>query len=351
MKGGDTGRLAESSYALYDALSVGSGRAPLFLAFPRTSCMTTSDNKVMGMAEAIARYVPDGASVAMGLTMETAIPFAAGHEMIRQGKRDLTLIGPTSDALFDQLIGAGGVATVIAAWVGNTTTGTGDAFRRAVEQGVPRAIEVRDHSTFTLALALTAGSLGAPFIPTRSALGSDLSSTNTDLIERINPLNELGEPLLLVRALQPDVAIVHVQRAAADGGAHLWGSLGVACEGALAARHIILIAEELVAPAVIRSDPNRVLVPPFRVSAVVHEPGGAHPSPMLAHYRRDGPFFEAYAAAARTQEGLQSWLDEWVRAVPDRRTYLARLGEARWAALRAGQALLAAPVNYGDGHD
>ncbi|MGB0388561.1 MAG: CoA transferase subunit A [Ardenticatenaceae bacterium] len=305
-----------------------------------------SSNKLFSMSDAIARYVPDGASVALGLALESAIPFAAGHEMIRQGKSGLTLIGPISDMLFDQLIGAGCVKRVMAAWVGNVNVGSGYAFRRAVEQRVPHEIEVRDHSNFTLTLALTGGSLGVPFVPTRSVLGSELSSTNTDLIERINPLNELGEPLLLVRALNPDVAIVHVQRASPDGGAHLWGNLGLAREAALAAKEVILVAEEIVASDIIRSDPNRVLVPPFKVSAVVHEPGGAHPSPVQGAYRRDHAFYNEYAATTRSQEGFLNWLDEWVHDLDDRAPYLEKLAE-RWAALQATQNMLAAPVNYG----
>lgn len=298
------------------------------------------------MSDAIARYVPDGASVAMGLALESTNPFAAAHELIRQDKRDLTLIGPISDMLFDQLIGAGCVKTVMAAWVGNVNVGSGYAFRRAVEQQVPHEIEVRDHSNLTLTLALTAGSLGAPFIPTRSVLGSELSSTNTDLIERINPLNELGEPLLLVRGLNPDVAIIHVQRAASDGGAHLWGNLGLAREAALAAKEVILVAEEIVESDIIRSDPNRVLVPPFKVSAVVHEPGGAHPSPVQGYYQRDHAFYNEYAAATRTENGYLDWLDEWVYDCDDRAAYLQKL-EKRWSGLQATQEMLAAAVNYG----
>jgi glutaconate CoA-transferase subunit A len=254
-------------------------------------------NKVISLEEAIATYVTDGSSVAMGLALEAAIPFAAGHEIIRQGKRNLTLIGPISDMLFDQLIGAGCVTTVMAAWVGNVSVGSGYAFRRAVEQSLPHAIEVRDHSNFTLMLALTAGSLGAPFIPTHTAMGSELSSTNTDLIERINPLNERGEPLLLVRALNPDVTIVHVQRASADGGAQLDGNLGVTKEGALAAKRLIITAEEIVSPEVLYADPQKVLLPPFKVNAVVHVPKGAAPSPLYGYYDRDHAAYTAYAEA------------------------------------------------------
>jgi glutaconate CoA-transferase subunit A len=281
--------------------------------------------KLISLEQAIDTFVPDGASVAMGLALEAAIPFAAGHELIRQRKRDLTLIGPISDMLFDQLIGAGCVKTVIAAWVGNVSVGSGYAFRRAVEQGIPHTIEVRDHSNFTLMLALTAGSLGAPFIPTHTAMGSELSSTNTDLIERINPLNERGEPLLLVRALNPDVAIVHVQRACADGGAHLLGNWGVTKEAALAAKRLIITTEEVVSPDEIYANPNSVLLPPFKVDAVVHVPGGAHPAPVYGVYDRDHTAFTDYAEATRTVEGMRAWLAEWVEGIPNREAYLAKV--------------------------
>lgn len=282
-------------------------------------------DKRTSLQQAIAELVPDGASVAMGLALEAAIPFAAGHELIRQRKRDLTLIGPISDMLFDQLIGAGCVKTVIAAWVGNVSVGSGYAFRRAVEQKIPHELEVRDHSNFTLALALTAGSLGAPFIPTHTAMGSELSSTNTDLVERINPLNERGEPLLLVRALNPDVAIIHVQRASADGGAILGGNLGVTKEAALAAGTVIITAEEIVQADELYQDLNRILVPPFKVSAVVHAPGGAHPSPLQDYYGRDHEMYTSYAEATRTVEGMAAWIAEWVERVPDRETYLQKV--------------------------
>jgi glutaconate CoA-transferase, subunit A len=304
-------------------------------------------NKLLTMAEAINRHVPDGASVAIGMALEAAIPFAAGHEMIRQSKRDLALIGPISDMLFDQLIGAGCVRAISAAWVGNVNVGSGYAFRRAVENQQPHELEIRDYSNLTMALALTAASLGAPFIPTHSVLGSELSSTNTDLIERINPLNEAGEPLLLVRALQPDVAVIHVQRASPDGGAHLWGNLGLCREAALAARQIILVAEEIVSAEVIRSDPNRVLVPPFRVSAVVHEPGAAHPAPVQGYYHRDHAIYDDYAKASQSEAGLQEWMDRWVHRVDHRANYLQALGQERWQALQVHTEAFAAPVNYG----
>ncbi len=303
-------------------------------------------SKLLSLPKAISQFVPNGASVAMGLALEAAIPFAAGHEIIRQRKQDLTLIGPISDILFDQLVGAGAVKTVVAAWVGNVNIGSGYNFRRAVEQSQPNGLEVRDHSNFTLALALTAGSLGAPFIPTHTVMGSELSSTNTDLIERINPLNERGEPLLLVRALNPDVTIVHVQRACEDGGAHFWGSLGVTREAALAAKHLIITAEEIVPSAVIYSDPNRVLVPPFKVDAVVPVAGGAHPSPVQGYYGRDHDIYTTYGEQSRTTEGMATWLEEWVYGLKSHYDYLDKV-EPHWDVLRRVPHYPAAEVNYG----
>ena len=302
-------------------------------------------SKLLSMSDAIARFVHDGASVAIGCALEPLIPFAAGHEIIRQRRRDLTLIGPISDILFDQLIGAGCVARVKAAWVGNVSAGLGHAYRRAVEQGIPRSIEIRDYSNFSIALALHAAALGAPFIPTHSLLGSDIVNSNPDLRVVPSPLD--GRPLLLVPALTPDVTIVHVQRADAEGNAHAWGNLGICQEAALAARAVIVVAEEIVAPEVIRSDPNRVLVPGFKVAAVVHEPGGAHPSPVQGYYNRDHAFFSEYHQVTRTREGMDAWLDAWVYGVKDRAAYLARLGEQRWRSLARTTPLLAAPVDYG----
>jgi glutaconate CoA-transferase subunit A len=308
------------------------------------------------MRQTIEQFVPDGASVVMGAALESLIPFAAGHEIVRQGKRDLTLIGPISDMLFDQLIGAGCVRKVVAAWVGNVSAGLAHNYRRAVEKGVPHPIEIEDHSNFTVGLALLAASLGAPYIPTRTALGTDILKTNptlkvTSLPQPPPPPNPggvggPGSPVVLVPALQPDVAILHVQRSDSDGNAHAWGNLGISEEAALASQTVILVAEEIVDRDVILSDPNRVLVPGFRVAAVVHEPGGAHPSPVQGYYNRDHDAYHAYHQATRTPEGFQRWLAEWVLGVPDRAGYLARLGE-RWPALGVKDHRLAAPVDYG----
>lgn len=300
--------------------------------------------KLMTMRQAIERFVPDGASVVMGTPLESLLPFAAGHEIIRQGKRDLTLIGPISDMLFDQLIGAGCVRKVIAAWVGNVSAGLAHNYRRAAEEGVPRPIQIEDHSNFTVGLALLAATLGAPYIPTRTVLGTDILKTNPTLKVVPSPLD--GSPVVLVPALHPDVAILHVQRSDPEGNAHAWGNLGITEEAALASRTVILVAEEIVDREVILSDPNRVLVPGFRVAAVVHEPGGAHPSPVQGYYNRDHEAYHEYHRATRTQEGFEAWLEEWVLSVPNRAAYLEKLG-ARWQALGVKEHRYAAPVDYG----
>lgn len=301
--------------------------------------------KLMSMREAVARFVPDGASIALGCALEPLIPFAIGHEIIRQGRRELTLIGPISDILFDQLIGAGCVARIVAAWAGNVSEGLGHNYRRAAEKDQPRGIEIVDHSNYSIAVALQAAALGVPYIPIRSLLGSDIARDHPGMRPAPSPLD--GSPTLLVSAVQPDVAILHVQRADAQGRAHVWGGLGICEEAALAAKGVIYVAEEIVPAEVILSDPNRVLAPGFKTLAVVHEPGGAHPSPVQGYYNRDHAAFAEYHKASRTPEGFAEWLRAWVLDVPDRAAYLARLGDARWQSLAPREPRLAAPVDYG----
>lgn len=299
-------------------------------------------SKVVSLTEAIAAQVPDGSLVALGCALEPAIPFAAVHELIRQRKRDLRLVGPISDIAFDMLIGAGCVAEVHAAWVGNVSAGLAHCYRRAMEQGVPRSITVRDHSNFTLALALLAGALGAPYIPTRTLLGSDIPRANGTFKEAASPWD--GSPLLLVPALRPDVTILAVQRADADGNAHQWGPWGVSQEAALAATKVLVLADEVVERDVIASDPNRTIVPGTKVAAVVRAPGACHPSPLQGRYARDHEFFHEYHRATRDVAGFEAWIAEWVTGLPDHAAYLAKLGD-RWSALRE-TGVLAAEVRY-----
>jgi glutaconate CoA-transferase subunit A len=271
----------------------------------------------MSMAEAIDRFVTDGSSVAMSTSLEPLIPFAAGHEIIRQGRRDLELIGPISDSLFDQLIGAGCARLITAAWVGNVSEGLGHCYRRAAEQSLPRHIEIHDHTNFSISLALWAAAWNAPYIPTRTLLGSDILKTNPNL--------RFDGDSVRVLPVRPDVAIVHVQRCDSEGHAHAWGPMGITEEAGLAAARVIVTCEELVDGTSLLRHPNRILYPETKVVAVVHEPGGAHPSPVQGFFNRDHAFYRDYAQASRTHEGFEAWLKIWVFEVADRPTYLSRV--------------------------
>jgi len=295
------------------------------------------------MLEAIAELVPNGASVALGLQMEQMIPFAAGHEIIRQKKRGLTLIGPISDILFDQIIAAGCVEQIIAAWVGNVMMGSAYNFRRAVEQD---GIKIFNMTNFTVALALQAGAMGVPFLPTRTALGSDVAKGNYFFYQVFSPF-EPKESLHAVRALNPDVTIVHVQRADREGNAHCWGNFGVMIEGIRAAKRVIVVAEEIVESEVIASDPNRTVIPGFLVNAVVECAYGAHPSPVQGHYKRDDAFFRQYHEQTKTKADSDAWLDRWVYSMPDRRAYMNQLGACRVEELGVKQHAYSAPADFG----
>jgi len=311
-------------------------------------------SKLLSMPDAIARHVRDGSSVALGLQLEQMIPFAAGHEIIRQNKRELTLIGPISDILFDQIIGAGCARAVIAAWVGNVMMGSAYNFRRAVEEHAnPKdgntagdSFLLFNMTNFTLALALQAGAMGVPFLPTRTAMGSDVPTGNHFFYQVFSPF-EGKEPLLAVRALHPDVAIVHVQRADAEGNAHCWGNFGVMIEAVRAARKVIVVAEKIVEPDVIASDPNRTVIPGFLVSAVVNCPYGGHPSPVQGCYKRDDAFFRQYHEQSKTEADTRAWLDRWVYGVRDRREYMNQLGACRVEELGVKRHAYAAATDYG----
>jgi glutaconate CoA-transferase subunit A len=244
--------------------------------------------------------------------------------------------------LFDQLIGAGCVSHIRAAWIGNVITGSGYNFRRAVENG---QITIEDHSVLTLTMALSAGAMGVPFMPARTALGSDLYRTNTGLNTVVCPFS--GKTLTAIAAINPDATIIHVQRSDEFGNAHVWGNLGVTREACLASRHIIITAEQIVSPEVITSDPNRVVTPGFLVSAVVHLPWGGHPSPVPGYYNRDHQAFIDYRADSQTTDAFTRWAKRWVENVNSQEDYLRQLGADRMAGLELKRQALSEPVDYG----
>ncbi|HSO71031.1 MAG TPA: CoA-transferase [Thermodesulfobacteriota bacterium] len=307
--------------------------------------MSLTESKLMSMPEAISRLVAPGMSIALGTSLEGMIPFAAGHELIRQNISNLTLIGPISDMLFDQMIGGGCVSRIQAAWVGNVSTGIGYHLRRAVELGRPQPLEMENHSNFTIALGLQAAALGVPYLPARTLLGSHIIRDNPAF--KVGPCPFTADPLLLVRAMEPDLAIIHVQRADSQGNAHLWGNMGVSATAARAAKAVLIVTEEVVDPEVIRSDPNRTIIPGFIVSAVVEEPWGAHPSAVQGYYGHDDPVYVDYARATRTEAGSREWFQDWVYGVGNRREYLDRFSGDRLQALKVHHSALAAPTEFG----
>ncbi len=300
-------------------------------------------DKIRSLHDAIAQEVEDGMSIAMGCGLESLIPFAASYEIIRQKKNNLTLIAPISDMQFDQLIGAGCAKKIIASWVGNVAAGLGHNYRRAAEAGIPRPIEIEEHSNFTIGLGLQAAATGLSFLPTKTVRGSDFRSGNQFASVRCPFTNE---ELLAVRAIKPDLAILHVQRADGEGNAHAWGNFGVMREAGLAAKRVILTCEEIVDHDVILSDPNRNVIPGFVVTSVVHEPFGSHPSPTQGYTRRDDDFYFEYHTETRSREGFEQWLQKWVLDVKDHRGFLELLGKERMERLKPQGNLFAPAVSF-----
>src|SRR5438128_9474049 len=293
----------------------------------------------MSMRDAVARYVRDGDVVVIeGFTH--LISFAAGHEIIRQRRRDLTLCRLTPDLIYDQMIAAGCARKLVFSWAGNPGVGSLHAFRRAVEGG---ALEIEEYSHFGMVARFAAGAARLPFWPLRDYTGTDLPGVNP----RINSVTcpYTGEDLATVPALNPDRTIVHAQRADADGNTQIWGLLGVQREAAFASQRVIVVVEELVDERVIRSDPNRTVIPGMIVDAVVVEPWGAHPSYAQGYYDRDNDFYVAWEGISRDPGRLEGYLEEYVRGVPDRAAYMAK--QPSLVARLKAQERYSSGVNYG----
>ena len=291
------------------------------------------------MRDAVARLVRDGDVVVIeGFTH--LISFAAGHEIIRQRRRDLTLCRLTPDLIYDQMIAAGCAKKLVFSWAGNPGVGSLFAFRRAVESG---QLEIEEYSHFGMVGRFLAGAARLPFWTLRDYAGTDLPRANPRIKSVQCPYT--GEELATVPALNPDVTIVHAQRADAQGNTQVWGLLGVQKEAAFASERVIVVVEELVDERVIRSDPNRTLIPAAVVSAVVVEPWGAHPSYAQGYYDRDNDFYVSWEAISKERTQLAHYLDEFVYGVEDRAAYMQmqpRLAER----LRAGEQF-STGVNYG----
>jgi glutaconate CoA-transferase subunit A len=298
-------------------------------------------SKVTTMRDAVAALVRDGDTVVIeGFTH--LICFAAGHEIIRQRRRDLTLCRLTPDLIYDQMIAAGCARKLVFSWAGNPGAGSLHAFRRAVEGKGGPTLEIEEYSHFGMVGRLCAGAARLPFWPMRNYMGTDLPAANPRIATVDCPYT--GERLATVPALNPDVTIVHAQRADAQGNTQIWGLLGVQKEAAFASKRVIVVVEELVDEPVIRADPNRTVIPGLAVDAVVVEPWGAHPSYAQGYYDRDNAFYVGWERISREPAALAAYLDEFVYGVRDRAEYVARTGGLE--ALRADSRVCAG-VNYG----
>jgi glutaconate CoA-transferase, subunit A len=285
-------------------------------------------SKVTTLREAVAAHVHDGDTLAIeGFTH--LISFAAAHEVIRQGRRGLTLARLTPDLVYDQMVAAGCASKLVFSWLGNPGVGSLHAIRRAIEAG---ELEIEEYSHYGMVGRYGAGASRLPFFPLRSYDGSDLAAANPRIRRVASPYD--GEEIDVVPPLNPDVTIIHAQRADADGNVQVWGIVGVEREAALAARRVIAVVEELVDTSVVRDDPDRTLLPGTVVDAVCVEPLGAHPSFVQGYYDRDNAFYRDWDAISRDPARLEAWLAEWVRGLDGRAAYVDRLGSETVDALR-----------------
>ncbi len=305
-------------------------------------------DKTMTMREAIAAHVHDGDTVSLeGFTH--LIPTAAGHEIIRQGRRDLTVIRMTADIVVDQMLAAGCVSKLVSSFVGNSSAGSLGELRRRVESEQPEPLEFEEYSHYGMICRYIAGAQRLPFYPLRSYGGSDLPEVNSSLRKVTSPYpgpDGGTEQIYVVPPVNPDVTIVHAQRADRSGNTQIWGLTGVQAEAVYAARKAVVVVEEVVDGEVVRSDPNRTVVPAHAVNAVVECPRGAHPSFAQGYYDRDNAFYRSWSAISKDKERLTAWLAEWVHGTRDHAEYVAKLGEEFWDGLAVGEAM-SLPVNYG----
>lgn len=302
-------------------------------------------NKVVSMHDAVAELVGDGDTVAIeGFTH--LICFAAGHEIIRQRKKDLTLARMTPDVIYDQMIGAGVASKLIFSWLGNPGVGSLHAIRRRIEKSDPAPLEIEEYSHFGMVCRYMAGAANLPFMPLRSYEESDIPTVNENIRWVESPYAK--DRIAVVPPLNPDVAIVHAQRADEDGDAQVWGLLGCQKEAAFAAKRVIVVVEELVEESVVRSDPNRTVIPGIKVDAVVVEPFACHPSYVQGYYDRDNRFYIDWDKIARDPESFDAWLKEWVYDLSSHSDYVEKFGDAYWDVLRPTGEALSGQVDYGE---
>lgn len=288
-------------------------------------------SKKMSMKEAVSRFVHDDESLYItGFTH--LINFSAAHEIMRQRRKGLTLVRMTPDIIYDQMVAAGVCSKLVFSYLGNPGVGSLRSIRRAVEAGIPNRIGIEEYTHGSLISALHAGGSNIPFIPAPSVNFTDLPGVNGNYRTVRDPFS--GRDVLVVRAMHVDTAIVHVQRADAEGNAQVWGIMGEQKEAAFAAKKVIVTAEEIVEKGIIKSDPNRTVIPSFMVSAVVPDSWGAHPSYAQGFYDRDNDFYLEWDRISRDVGDISLFLDDWVFGVEDREEYIGKLGKQKVQSLK-----------------
>ena len=279
-------------------------------------------NKIMPLADAIARNVRDGQTLSMeGFTH--LIPFAAGHEVIRQRRTGLTLVRMTPDIIYDQLIGMGCAKALQFSWGGNPGVGSIHRFRDAIENGWPHPLAIEEHSHADMAGRYQAGASGLPFSVLRGYVGSDLPKHNGNIRSITCPFT--GEKLAATPAITPDLTVIHAQRADREGNVMIHGIVGIQKEAVLAAKSAIVTVEEIVddlrAPS-----PNSVVLPYWTISAIAHAPGGARPSYAHGYYGRDNPFYLAWDAISKDRESFRAWMDKHVMGTKTHAEFMKSIG-------------------------
>ncbi|MCL4333877.1 MAG: CoA transferase subunit A [Candidatus Thermoplasmatota archaeon] len=299
--------------------------------------------KIMSMRDAVSSFVHDGDSVYIsGFTH--LIDFSAGHEIIRQGRKDLELIRMTPDLVYDQMVAAGTASKLVFSYLGNPGVGSLHCIRRSVEMGEPLKVKLEEYTHGSLISALHAGGAKIPFFPVNAVGSTDLPMHNHNYRYVTDPFT--GKSVLVVKPINPDVAIIHVQRADEQGNSQLWGIMGEQKELAFAGKRVIVAAEEIVESEVIKGDPNRTIVPGIAVNAVVHDPWGAHPSYVQGFYDRDNQFYLEWDRISRERRSIEEYLQEWVYGVNDRGEYIDKLGREKTDKLRM-KSRNVAPINWG----
>jgi glutaconate CoA-transferase subunit A len=309
---------------------------------------TARKSKVMSLSEAVSEFVFDGATVSLeGFTH--AIPTAAGHEIIRQGFKDLTLVRMTADIIVDQMLAAGCISTLVSSFVGNSSAGSLGEIRRRIEQSDPVKLNYVEYSHYGMVCRYLAGAQKLPFYPLKSYFGSDLPKINEEIRRVTSPYpNEDGsfDEIYVVPPVNPDVTIVHAQRADQWGNIQMWGLTGLQAEAVFAAEKAIVTVEEIVSDELVRSDPNRTIIPSHAVSAVVEVPMGAHPSFTQGYYDRDNNFYRDWSAISADKDQIAAWLKKWIFDTKGHSEYVEMLGEETLKRLAVGEAF-SQPINYG----